>query len=48
MDFSFVVENIEECLTHPLTEADVTFLKEAYEKVKDYPFFSSDGTTLRG
>jgi predicted aldo/keto reductase-like oxidoreductase len=43
MNFSFVVENIDECLKHPLTEEDLTLLKEAYEKVKDYPFFSADG-----
>lgn len=38
-NFSFVVENIEECLKHPLTEDDLIFLKQSYEKVKDYPFF---------
>ncbi|PRR82033.1 aldo/keto reductase [Clostridium vincentii] len=38
-NFSFVVENIEECLKNPLTEADLTFLKQYYEKVKDHPFF---------
>jgi len=43
VNFSFVVENIDECLKHTLTEADLTLLKEAYEKVKDYPFFSVDG-----
>ena len=42
VNFSFVVENIEKCLEHPLTEADVTLLNESYKKVKDYPFFSTD------
>ncbi|MHB1483818.1 MAG: aldo/keto reductase [Saccharofermentanales bacterium] len=46
VDFSFVVDNVEECLEHPLTEDDVTFLKEYYEKVKEYPFFSPDGKGL--
>lgn len=45
-NFSFVVENIDECLAHPLSEADLTLLKEHYEKVKDYPFFSADGRGL--
>jgi hypothetical protein len=48
VDFSFVVENIEECLANPLNEDDVTYLKEAYEKVKEYPFFSKDGISLHG
>ncbi|SCP94833.1 aldo/keto reductase [Anaerobium acetethylicum] len=39
VNFSFVVENIEECLKNPLTEKDLIFLKQSYEKVKDYPFF---------
>lgn len=39
LNFSFVVENIEECLKNPLTEKDLIFLKQSYEKVKDYPFF---------
>ena len=39
VNFSFVVENIEECLKHPLTEDDLTLLKQSYEKVRDYPFF---------
>lgn len=38
-NFSFVVENIEECLNNPLTEDDLAFLKRSYEKVKDFPFF---------
>jgi hypothetical protein len=42
VNFSFVVENIEKCLEHPLTESDVTLLKESYKKVRDYPFFSTD------
>ena len=42
VNFSFVVENIEKCLEHPLTESDVTLLKESYEKVRDYPFFPAD------
>lgn len=48
VDFSFVVENIEECLKHPLNEDDIKFLKESYEKVKDYPFFSEVGKSLHG
>lgn len=47
-DFSFVVENIEECINHPLSDDDITLLKESYEKVKDYPFFSSEGKGLNG
>ena len=39
VNFSFVVENIDECLKNPLTEDDLTLLKQSYEKVKDYPFF---------
>jgi diketogulonate reductase-like aldo/keto reductase len=39
VNFSFVVENIEECLEHPLTEEELALLKDSYEKVKDYPFF---------
>ncbi|HEX9061357.1 MAG TPA: aldo/keto reductase [Clostridia bacterium] len=39
VNFSFVVENIEECLAHPLTLEDLAFLKQSYEKVKEYPFF---------
>jgi aryl-alcohol dehydrogenase-like predicted oxidoreductase len=39
VNFSFVVENIDECLKNPLTDEDLTFLKQNYEKVKDYPFF---------
>lgn len=39
VNFSFVVENIEECLKNPLTEDDLILLKQSYEKVKDYPFF---------
>jgi len=46
VDFSFVVENIDECLKHPLTEDDLTFLKESLEKVKDYPFFDTKGKSL--
>jgi len=38
-NFSFVIENIEECLKHPLTDDDLAFLKQSYEKVKEYPFF---------
>jgi predicted aldo/keto reductase-like oxidoreductase len=48
VDFSFVVENIEECLENPLAEEDITLLKEAYEKVKDYPFFSPQGKSMHG
>ncbi|GFP76181.1 aldo/keto reductase [Clostridium fungisolvens] len=39
VNFSFVVENIDECLKNPLTDEDLTFLRQHYEKVKDYPFF---------
>jgi len=46
VDFSFIVENIDECLEHPLTEDDIALLKESYEEVKDYPFFSTDGKGL--
>lgn len=45
-DFSFVEENIEECLKNPLTEGDLAFLKENYEKLKDYPFFSASGKSI--
>jgi aryl-alcohol dehydrogenase-like predicted oxidoreductase len=47
-DFSFAVENIEACINHPLSDDDITLLKESYEKVKDYPFFSSEGKGLNG
>lgn len=46
-DLSFVAENIEECLKNPLSEEDITLLKQSYEKVKDYPFFSADGKGLK-
>lgn len=42
VNFSFVAQNIEECLEHPLTEDDVLFLKQSYEKVSDYPFFPTE------
>lgn len=48
VDFSFVVENIEECLKNPLNEEDLALLKAYYEKVKDYPFFSPEGKSLHG
>jgi len=41
-DFSFVVENIDECLKHPLSDEDMALLKQSYEKVKDYPFLTPD------
>lgn len=47
-DFEFVVENIEECLEHPLNQDDAALLKESYEKVKNYPFFSVEGRSLHG
>lgn len=47
-DFSFAVENIEECLQNPLTEEDIKFLMQSYEKIKDYPFFSKEGKGLNG
>lgn len=46
-DFSFVVENIEECLKNPLSEDDLTLLKKSYEDVKDYPFFSTTGNSQK-
>lgn len=48
MDFSFVVDNIDECLRNPLNEEDIKFLTQAYEKVKDYPFFSEEGKSIHG
>lgn len=39
VNFSFVVENIEECLKNPLNENDLALLKHSYYKVKNYPFF---------
>ncbi|HZW49070.1 MAG TPA: aldo/keto reductase [Bacillota bacterium] len=42
VNFSFVVDHIDECMLHPLNEDDLKFLKDAYEKVKDYPFFEID------
>jgi predicted aldo/keto reductase-like oxidoreductase len=45
-DFSFMTENIDECLKNPLTQEDLAFLKQSYEKVKEYPFFSKDGKGL--
>lgn len=47
-DFKYTVENMEECLKKPLTEEDRAFLKQAYEKVKGYPFFSEEGKGLSG
>lgn len=41
-DFSFVVENIDECLRNPLSDDDMALLAQSYEKVKDYPFFTPD------
>jgi diketogulonate reductase-like aldo/keto reductase len=38
-NFSFVVEHIDECLSNPLSQQDLDFLKQSYEKVKEYPFF---------
>jgi len=43
VNFSFVAQNIEKCLENPLTKDDLLLLKECYEKVKDYPFFSTYG-----
>jgi hypothetical protein len=39
VNFAFVVENIDECLSRPLGDEDTQLLKTAYEKVKEYPFF---------
>ncbi len=41
-DFSFLVENIEECLRQPLSDEDMVLLMQSYEKVKDHPFFTPD------
>ncbi|GKU25013.1 aldo/keto reductase [Clostridium folliculivorans] len=39
VNFSFVVENIDGCLKNPLNDEDLAFLRQNYEKVKEYPFF---------
>lgn len=48
MDFSFMVENVDECLKNPLNEEDKTYLKGAYENVKAYPFFTTEGKSIHG
>ena len=40
LNFSFVVDHIDECLQQPLNAADLQLLKDAYAKVKEYPFFA--------
>jgi aryl-alcohol dehydrogenase-like predicted oxidoreductase len=37
--FSFMVEHIEDCINHPLTEDDVAYLKEELKKIDGKYFF---------
>ncbi len=37
--FQFMLDHIDECLDHPLNEADLAMLRARAEQVKDYPIF---------
>ena len=38
--FNFMLDHIDECLDHPLTAADLAYLREEAEKVKDQFIFA--------
>jgi hypothetical protein len=40
-DFAFVVDHIDECLAHPLTEADREWLTQRYARVEGHAFFDA-------